>query len=77
MGSGVGISEKGWRVLGIAGEHARFPNRLETYLAIDHMSHFNVKSPLGMIFTMLLKKSSSKVTWEGVWGAILDLSSAN
>lgn len=77
---GVEISEKGWRVLGIVGDHeyAQFLDMLGTCLATYHMSHFNVKSPLlGVVFCMLMKKKSrQQVTWQGVWGTVLDLSCA-
>lgn len=40
--------------------------------------HSSVKSPpLGVSFSMITKKVGPKVTWEGVSGTILDLSSAN
>lgn len=44
------------------GKHTHFQNMLGTCLALHHMSHFNVKSPpLGATFSMLIKKSLSKV----------------
>lgn len=73
VGSGVWISKKKVEILH-CGEQAQFLNMLGTCLAIHHMSHFNVKSPLGVIF---VRGSFSEVTPERVWGAILDLFRAN
>lgn len=51
-----------WRVLGFQGKHAHFQNVLGTCLALHHMSYFSVKSPpLGVTFSMLIKKTLSKV----------------
>lgn len=66
------------RVIGIAGEHVQISYMLGTCFIIHLMSHCNVKSPLlGISFSVLRKKSPLKVFWEGIPGAILDLSSAN
>lgn len=75
VGSGVWIFKKKVETLH-CGKHAQFLNMLGTCQAIHHMSYFNVTSPLGMVFSILVSRSSSKVTWK-VWGAMLDLFSAS
>lgn len=39
------VFRKVWRLLGIAGKHARFPDMLGICLAIHCMFHSNIKSP--------------------------------
>ena len=69
---------KGWRVRGTAGEPVQFPDRLGKWLATRHVSHPNIKSLiLGMIFSILMKKSLSKGDLEKGFKCPLDLSRAN
>lgn len=60
-GSGVGISEGRLESSPNLGKACTVSKRAWNCLALHCMSHFSVKSPLlGVIFSMLLKESSSE-----------------